>query len=137
MDLTRILCIDYGKKRCGIAVSDPMRIIASPLNYVLSDDLLSFVGNYMRDEEVGELVIGYPTHHDGAKTYLCKAIDEFLADFSKDFPYVNIFKVDESYSSVEAKKLLAEATTKKKKKHSKGELDKMSAVVILRRYMNF
>lgn len=114
-----------------------MRIIASPLDFVLANELLSFVSKYMRDEVVGELVIGYPTHHDGTKTYLCGEIDTFLEAFSKLYPDVLINKVDESYSSVEAKLLLAEATTKKKKKQTKGELDKMSALVILRRYMNF
>jgi putative Holliday junction resolvase len=114
--LGRILCLDYGKKRSGVAVTDPLRIIASPLNFLDTRELHSFLDKYFRDEEVSELLIGYPVHHDGTKTYLCAEIDEFLTIFSNKHPLITISKIDESYSSVEAKSLLAEATRKKKKR---------------------
>ena len=135
--MARILCIDYGKKRCGLAVTDMLKIIASPLDFVETHKLMPFIDNYLREEEVEELLIGYPVHHDGTKTYLCDEIDEFLSDFTKKYSEITIAKTDESYSSVDAKSLLAEASRKKKTRRSKGELDKMSAVVILRRYMNY
>lgn len=133
----RILCIDYGKRRTGIAVTDLLRIIASPLRFLETKDLIPFLIKYFREESVAELLIGYPVHHDGTKTYLCAEIDDFLEVISKDYPLITITKIDESYSSVDAKSLLAEATRKKKKRQAKGELDKMSAVVLLRRYLNF
>ncbi len=133
----RILCIDYGKKRCGIAVTDVLKIIASPLDFKETHQLMSFLDKYLYEEEVEELLIGYPVHHDGTKTYLCDIIDKFLESFTKKYPAISITKIDESYSSVDAKSLLAEATKSTKKRRSKGELDKMSALVILRRYMNY
>lgn len=133
----RILCIDYGQKRSGIAVTDPLRIIASPLRFIETRELLNFIVKYTETEEVEELLIGYPVHHDGTKTYLCDEIDEFLLGYTQSCPSIKISKTDESYSSVDAKALLAQATSKKKKLRTKGEIDKMSAVVILRRYMNF
>lgn len=114
-----------------------LKIIASPLDFVETHKLMSFIDKYLREEEVEELLIGYPVHHDGTKTYLCDEIDEFLSNFTKKHSNIKIAKIDESYSSVDAKSLLAEASRKQKTRRSKGELDKMSAVVILRRYMNY
>ncbi len=135
--MARIICIDYGQKRSGVAVTDELQIIASPLTFLETPQLLSFISSYVQQEKVEELLIGYPIHHDGKKTYLCSEIDAFLEAFTKQFNSIRISKIDESYSSVEAKSLLAEAHTKKKKRHTKGELDKMSAVVLLRRHMNY
>ncbi len=135
--MSRILCIDYGKKRCGLAVTDILRIIASPLDHIETPFLQDYLNKYILNEKVEELLIGYPVHHDGTKTYLCNEIDSFLEIFTKQHPTIKIIKTDESYSSVDAKNLLAEATKKNKKRKNKGEIDKMSAVVILRRYLNY
>lgn len=131
----RILGIDYGQKRTGLAVTDPLQIIVSPLDHVETDQLQEFLEEYFENEQVEELVIGYPVHKDGSKTYLCGEIDEFLVALLKNNEQLKITKTDESFSSMEGGRLLAQAVTKKKKRREKGKLDMYSAVIILRRYL--
>lgn len=133
----RILAIDYGGKRTGLAVSDTLRIIASPLGYTDTKLLDQYVDQYMQNETVDLLVIGYPRHKDGTPTALCPAIDKWIQEFSERWSAVEVSRVEESFSSAEAQKLLAEAVKSKKKRQEKGMLDAYSAVVILRRFMEF
>lgn len=133
----RILGIDYGSKRTGLAVTDPLRIIISPLLSITTEKLSDFITNYIKVENVQELVIGYPVHNDGTKTYLCAEIDNFLKLIASAFPNLKIHKIDESFSSSEAQQLMIQAGTKKKKRQEKGNLDMFSAVVILRRYLKY
>lgn len=133
--MARIICIDYGQKRSGIAVTDSLQIIASPLEALLTESLHEYLDKYIKTEDVESLVIGYPTHNDGTKTYLCLQIDEFLKEFEKNHPKIKTFKTEESFSSVEAQNLMRQAVSKKKKRQDKGQLDKFSAVVILRRFL--
>ena len=86
-------------------------------------------------EKVDEIVIGYPMHKDGSKTYLCAEIDDFIERIRKSNPTIKISKVDESFSSTEGNTLLLQSNKKKKKRQEKGQLDMYSAVVILRRYL--
>jgi len=133
--LSRILGIDFGGKRTGLAVTDPLQIIVTALDAVLTADLESYLSKYFLEEKVIEIAIGYPTHKDGSKTYLCAEIDDFIERIRKSNPTIKITKVDESFSSIEGKTLLLQSNKKKKKRQEKGQLDMYSAVVILRQYL--
>ena len=131
----RILGIDYGAKRCGIAVTDPLQISINPLKVVEPENMLTFLETYLKSEVVETLAIGWPTHSDGKETYLTKQITTFLSNFAKLFPNIRIVKVDESFTSSEAKTLIFNSGAKKKKRKEKSLVDQISAVLIIKRYL--
>ncbi|MDG2448293.1 MAG: Holliday junction resolvase RuvX [Saprospiraceae bacterium] len=132
----RILAIDYGKKRTGIAVSDPLQISINPMPTILTDGLYAFIENYLRVEVVETLVIGYPTHKDGTPTYLVKDIEAFLSKLIKKIPSLDIVREDEFNTSRDARNNMILMGVKKKKRQQKEEVDKGSAVLILKSYLN-
>ncbi len=131
----RLLSIDYGNKRCGIAVTDSLQISINPLAVVSPESLINFLNTYLATEEVELLIIGWPTHKNGVETYLTDKIKTFLITFAKLFPAITIVKVDESFSSTEAKDIIFNAGTKKKKRRDKALVDQVSAVVLIKRYL--
>jgi len=133
--MARILCVDYGSKRCGLAATDPLQIIVSGLDTVQSDHLMIFLENYIKTESVEKLVIGLPVHKDGNFTYLKSDIDRFALEFSKKWPEINIDFADEQFSSSMAKQIIFESGANRKKRQDKALVDKISAVVILQRYL--
>src|SRR6188768_1991439 len=104
--MPRILSIDYGGKRTGLAVTDPLQIIATGLTAVDTKDLLDFLKKYMASEEVEKVIIGMPTHADGNETHATSLVRKFMETFKKTFPAVPIIPVDERYSSQLAVKAL-------------------------------
>lgn len=134
--MARILSIDYGRKRCGIAATDPLQIVVSAIDTVRTVDLMTWLKGYLKDEEVEKLVIGKPSHADGSDTYLVHDIKAFAGRFSKAYPDIDIDYQDESYSSVMAKEIILQSGVKKKKRRDKSLIDKMSAVLILQKYLN-
>ena len=135
MCMARIIGLDYGKKRTGIAVTDPLQIIVQGLETVETSNLLDRLKEYLNSEEVVKLVIGYPRHKDQSPTYLAKDIDTFVENFRKLFPEIEVDFANEDFSSRDAKKILFESGVSKKKRQDKALLDKTSAVVILQRYL--
>ncbi|MEO1518488.1 MAG: Holliday junction resolvase RuvX [Bacteroidota bacterium] len=133
--MARILAIDYGKKRIGVAVSDPLQIIANGLETVPNAEIMAFLEDYLAREEVETIVIGEPTHLDGRPTYLSTEINSFAKEVHKKFPHLTIARVDERFTSVDAKKIILQSGVKKKKRRDKGLVDKVSAVLILQEYM--
>ncbi len=133
--MARILCVDYGSKRCGLAATDPLQIIVSGLDTVQSDHLMIFLENYIKTESVEKLVIGLPVHKDGKFTYLKSDIDRFALEFSKKWPEIEIDFADEQFSSSMAKQIIFESGANRKKRQDKALVDKISAVVILQRYL--
>jgi putative Holliday junction resolvase len=129
------MAVDYGIKRVGLAVSDPLQIIATPLQTVANAQLMDYLQNYLQTEEVECLVVGKPTHRDGTPTPLEGHIKGFIRRFRKLYPAISIERQDEAYTSVMAEALLRESTPKKKDRRDKGLIDQMSAYVILREYM--
>lgn len=134
--MARILSIDYGAKRCGLAVTDPLQIIVSGLETVETKVLMAFLETYLQQESVEKIVIGLPVHTDGNFTYLKSDIDAFAIACKKKFPNVVIDFADEQFSSVHAKRIIIESGIKKKKRQDKSLVDRISAVVILQRYLN-
>ncbi len=132
----RILAIDYGKKRTGIAVTDILKLSINGLPTVLTPDLLAFLKNYLKEEEVQTIVVGWPTHTDGNPTYLTKDIEILETQIKRLAPTIELKRVDESYTSMEAAKLILEHGVKKSKRRDKALTDKVSAMIILKRYLN-
>mgnify|MGYP003869214341 CR=1 FL=1 len=132
----RILGVDYGAKRCGIAVTDTLKISINPLTVKKPEELLEFLQGYIDTSEVEELVIGWPTHADGRETYLSSEIQKFLSNFTRLYPAITIVKVDEAFSSSDARQLIWDSGAKKKKRRSKSLVDQMSAIVLIKRYLD-
>ncbi len=133
--VARIIGIDYGIKRTGISVTDPDQIIVSPLKTVNTNSLLNFLKHYLAEEEVEKLVFGYPTHKDGNPTYVVDEINKFKSKLSKFFPKLAFDFQDENFTSVEAKEIILLSGLSKKQRQDKSRLDRISAVLILQRYL--
>ena len=129
------MAIDYGSKRSGIAVSDPLRIISTGLDTVKTTDLLTYLEAYFKTEEVDILLIGLPLHKDGNPTFLEKEIKGFIRKIADVAPHLIIERIEESFSSVRAKDAILKSGASLKKRRDKGLLDKMSAVILLQDYM--
>ena len=133
--MARIIGIDYGLKRTGIAVTDPLQIIASSLETVPTEELMDFLKKYIAEEEVEAIIFGEPLHKDGNPTHVAKAIYKFIKKVNKEFPDLKVDLQDERYSSAEAKKVILNSGAKKKKRRDKALIDKVSAALILEEWM--
>jgi len=133
--MARILSIDYGRKRCGIAATDPFQIIVSPVDTVPTHGLFDFLVEYIKNEEVEKIVFGRPTHADGNETFLMDDIRSFVKRIEKKYPDIAIDFQDESFTSVEAKNIIMMSGAKKKKRRDKELIDRVSAVIILQKYL--
>ena len=134
--MSRFLAIDYGKKRSGIAVTDPLNIIVTPLETVETENIFSFLYHYFQNEEVQKVIIGYPLDMDDNRTDNTDAVERFAKKFNKKFPKIPTDFEDERMTSKMAAKALVEGGFKKKKRQEKGSLDKISAVFILKSYLD-
>ena len=133
--MPRILCIDYGKKRCGLAATDPLQIIASSLGMIETPKLMDYLKKYTAQESVERILIGYPTHADGKPTDATPLVAGFIRAFQKQFPALPIEKVDERYSSKWASQAIAGMGLKKKDRERKGIIDEVSAVMLLQEWL--
>lgn len=129
------MALDFGIKRTGIAVTDPLQIIATGLETVDTDKLVEYLEKYFRSQAVEKVVFGLPTHKDGNFTYLKKDIDKMAEQILKLQPSIEIDFEDESFSSSYARDIIMASGVNKKKRRDKAHLDKVSAVVILQRYL--
>lgn len=133
----RIMALDYGAKRCGLATTDPLQIIATPLETVETVKLLSYFEEYLKTEELDALVIGEPTHKDGSATALEEKIQKFIENFSKKFPLVKLHRQNERYTSKMAIEAIRFSVKSRKKRQDKGLVDKVSATIILQEFMGW
>ncbi|MHC1707829.1 MAG: Holliday junction resolvase RuvX [Bacteroidales bacterium] len=132
----RILAIDYGRKRAGLAVSDQNRLIAGPLDTVSSHVLMNYLKEYCSSEEVDCFVVGEPLQMNGQASESTIYIVPFLKNLKKNFPDKPIYRVDERFTSRMATRAIAESGLKKKDRRDKALIDKVSAVIILQSYMD-
>lgn len=132
----RILAIDYGKKRTGIAVTDPLQIIASGLTTVDTQQLFEFLKEYTTKEVVDVIVIGEPYNLDGNETDSTAAVKHCIRRLKNSFPETPIVTVDESYTSKNASRAMIEMGMKKKDRQKKENIDLISATIILQEYLN-
>ena len=135
--MSRILSIDYGKKRTGLAVTDPLQIIANGLTTVETKDLLDFLLKYVKEEEVGQIVIGKPMQPNGQPSENLARVVAFVNRWRKVSPSVPIVFYDERFTSVLAHRAIIDGGVKKKaRRENKGLVDEVSATIILQDYMN-
>lgn len=133
--MSRILCIDYGKKRTGIAVTDPLQIIATGLTTVDSPELISFLKKYFKEEQVELIVIGDPKNLDDTDTHATPLVKEIIKKLEKEFPVIPIKKVDERFTSKMAKQAMLDMGMKKKDRRNKRTVDEIAATIMLQEYM--
>jgi len=132
----RVLAIDYGLKRTGIAVTDPLRIIATPLETVPTHTLLSFLKAYTSREPVDEFVIGMPKTLKNEDSEIAPQVRKFISLLKAAFPEKPLHEVDERFTSSMAKRAMIEGGMKKKDRQVKGNVDKISATLILQSFLN-
>lgn len=130
----RILAIDYGRKRTGIAVTDPLKIIANGLTTVRTCDLMAFIKSYMQNEEVERIIVGLPKQMSGEKSENMKYIEPFVKNLRKEID-IPVEYVDERFTSVLAHKAMLDGGLKKKDRQNKALVDEISATIILQTYM--
>lgn len=133
--MARIICIDYGLKRTGLAVTDPLQIIATGLTTVDSRELISFLRNYFQQETVELILIGEPKNWDESDTHATPLVKRCIEQLAKNFPAIPVKKVDERYTSKMAKDAMLEMGMKKKDRRNKALLDEIAATIMLQEYM--
>lgn len=133
--MPRILAIDYGAKRTGLAVTDPSKIIASALETVPTDKLLEYLKKYTQTEAVEAFVVGMPKNLDGTATDGTAYVERFVVELKNSFPETPIHLHDERFTSKMAMQTMIAGGMKKKDRQIKGNIDKISAVIILQSFM--
>jgi putative holliday junction resolvase len=131
----RILAIDYGRKRVGLAVTDPLKIIANRLTTVRAHDLLNFLTDYFQKETVDIVVVGYPTTLMNEPSESVQYLNPFLKQFNKRFPNMKLELVDERFTSKLAFQAMIDGGVKKKDRQNKELIDAVSATIILQFYL--
>ena len=132
--MARILSIDYGKKRTGIAVTDPLQIIANGLATVSTSELFDYLKNYISQEEVERVIIGKPLQTNGLPSENLQRVEQFVNRWRKAMPAIPIEYVDERLTTVSAQKLLISADVRREKR--KTVVDKVAACIILQSYLD-
>lgn len=135
--MSRILAIDFGRKRTGLAVSDPNRIIANGLDTISTAGIWEFLDDYLRREDVSIIVVGYPRQMNNKVSEAIQYIDPFLKKLRSRFPEKNVEIFDERFTSKMAMAAMIEGGVKKKARRNKALVDKVSAVIILQSYLEF
>ncbi len=133
--MARILAIDYGKKRTGLAVSDPLQIIATGLETVESNELIGYLKKYIAREPVERILVGYPLNLDDSPTDATPLVDKFIRKFANVFPDMPVQKVDERFTSKMASREIHNMGLKKKSREEKGLIDEVAAVMMLQDYL--
>ena len=133
--MSRILAIDYGKKRTGLAVTDPMQIIASGLTTVATTELMDFIPKYVAQEKVERIIVGHPKQMNNEDSENMKRIIPFINLLKKKLPAIPIELVDERFTSVLADHAMLDGGLKKKARQNKALVDEISATIILQSYM--
>ncbi len=133
--MSRILAIDYGRKRCGVAVTDTLQIIANGLPTVPTHQLMDFLKEYCGREEVEMIIVGEPRQMDGTPSESARYIEPFLKHLSREMPAMKVIRRDERFTSVIAHREMIAAGFRKSQRQEKGRADEMSAVIILTEYL--
>ena len=134
--MDRIIGIDYGRKRVGVAVSDPLGIFASALDTVHSAKIIEYLKNYAQKETIVRFVVGYPVNMNGAPSEAAKDVDVFLRTLAKAFPEIPVTLEDERFTSVLAHRAMIDGGMKKQDRMKKESVDKISAAIILQSYLD-
>ena len=133
--MARILSIDYGLKRTGIAVTDPLQIIATGLTTVESRQLIPFLKDYFSGEAVELIIIGEPKNMDDSDTHATPLVEKCIKELQKNFPAIPIKKVDERFTSKMASQAMIDMGLKKKQRRNKALVDEIAATILLQEYL--
>lgn len=133
--MPRILAIDYGMKRTGIAVTDELQIIASGLTTVPSETAIAFLKDYFSKEKVAKVLIGEPKQMDGTPSESTPVIEKFVTDFQTAFPEIPVIRVDERFTSKMAFQTMIDSGLKKKQRQNKALVDEIAATILLQDYL--
>ncbi|MFD2598016.1 Holliday junction resolvase RuvX [Sphingobacterium corticis] len=131
----RILAFDYGTKRVGIAATDPLQMIASPLTAVHPNDIWTFLKQYFQTEQVETFVVGKPRQLDGSDSESAQHVVGFIRRLQREFPEIAVVEVDERFTSKMASAAIAQSGMSKKKRQQKETVDTLSATIILQDYL--
>jgi len=131
----QILAVDFGKKRCGLAATDDLRIIASGLDTVETSVLMEYLRKYFEKNTVDEVVIGLPTDLKGNMSEVEEDIQKFIEEFKSEFSEVSVVRFDERFTSKIASYFISQSGKNKKQRQEKGLIDKVSATLILQQYL--
>lgn len=134
--MARIICIDYGGKRCGLAVTDPLQIIATSLTTIDTKDLFNFLTDYFSKETVELILIGEPLNLDNTPTDATPLVQKAILDLGKKFPDIPIQTIDERFSSKNAVKAMVEMGMTKKDRRDKKTIDRVAATMLLQEYLS-
>lgn len=134
--MSRIICIDYGSKRTGIAVTDPLKIIATALTTIESKELINFLRDYFAKEQIELILIGMPLNLDDSPTHGTPLVLAAIKSLQKHFPSIPIKTVDERYSSKFASQAMVQMGMKKKDRQVKGNIDQVAATMLLQEYLS-
>ena len=134
-EMPRILAIDYGIKRTGLAVTDEFQIIASGLTTVPSETVISFLKGYFSKENVCKVLIGEPKQMNGQPSESTPIIEKFVKEFSEQFPEMKIERVDERFTSKMAFQTMIDSGLSKKQRQNKGLVDEIAATILLQDYL--
>ena len=132
----RILAIDYGLKRSGLAVSDPLQIIANGLDTISSPELISFLKDYFQKETVELIVIGMPKDLSMRDTHGTKPVKQIIEKIKSNFPAINIIELDERFTSKMASRAMVDMGLKKKDRQNKANIDRIAATILLQEYLS-
>jgi putative Holliday junction resolvase len=135
--LGRIVGIDYGRKRTGVAVTDPLQMIANSIGTVPSSEIISFLTNYLSREKVDAFVVGFPRQMNNEPSESVKHIDPFIQLLKKTFPDKEVFLMDERFTSKIAVQTMIAGGVKKKDRQNKALIDSISATIILQSYLEY
>ena len=133
--MPRILAIDYGLKRTGIAVTDPFQIIANGLTTVESPRLINFLKDYFKKEQVEMMIVGEPKNWDDSDTHATPLVKKIVEKLKKEFPNVPITMVDERFTSKMASRAMIDMGMKKKQRQNKALIDEIAATIMLQEYL--
>jgi putative holliday junction resolvase len=133
--MARIMAIDYGLKRTGLAVTDPLQIIATGLTTVESPKLIAFLKDYFKREPVELVIIGEPKNWDDTDTHATPLVRQVMVRLKKEFPSIPLLPVDERYTSKMASRAMIDMGMKKKQRRNKALVDEIAATILLQEYL--
>ena len=133
--MAKVIAIDYGNKRVGLAVTDELQIIATRLTSIHSKDVISYLTEFVLNNKVETMVIGKPVNLRGEDTDSSESVKNFTKHLIKKFPTIKVVEIDERFTSKMASQAIAQSGMSKKKRQNKGLIDQVSAVIILQDYL--
>lgn len=132
----RLMAFDYGTKRIGVAVTDPLQIIATALTTVHPEEVWNFIKTYLLTEQISTFVVGKPLQMNGTDSESASHVVGFVRKLKREYPAIPVYEVDERFTSKMASSAIAQSGMKKNKKQNKGLVDTISATLILQTYMD-